>query len=330
MHERLDIDFASRGTTCRAWFYPARTDDLRGPSGVPCVVMAHGFGGTRDAGLEPYAERFAAAGLAVFLFDYRHFGASDGEPRQLLSVRRQLHDWKVAISVARRQLDVDAERVALWGSSFSGGHVIAAAAADRRVAAVTSQGPMMDGLAAVANLVSYAGFGAFLKLGWAGIRDVLGDLAGADPHYVPIVGRPGEVAVMTSADAYDGFHVIAPPDWRNEVTARTALALAFYRPGRRANRLPCPALIQICDEDSIAPVYSAEAAALHAGTRATERHYRIGHFDIYRDAGFRQSSADQIAFFSDHLSARAIDNRRRERSRAEREDRGKSPIRLGR
>ena len=62
MHERLDIDFISRGTTCRAWFYPARTDALRTDAGVPCVVMAHGLGGTRDAGLEPYAERFASAG----------------------------------------------------------------------------------------------------------------------------------------------------------------------------------------------------------------------------------------------------------------------------
>ncbi|GAB3682207.1 alpha/beta hydrolase [Salinisphaera aquimarina] len=329
MHERLDIDFPVNGTTARAWFYPARGDAFRSPAGVPCVVMAHGLGGTRDAGLEPYAERFAAAGLAVFLFDYRHFGASDGEPRQLLSVRRQLRDWKAAINVARRQLDVDPERIALWGSSFSGGHVIAAAAADKQVAAVTSQGPMMDGLAAVLNLASYAGILQLLKLSWAGIRDLIANLAGADPYYIPIVARPGKLASMSSADAYDGYHAITPPDWRNEITARSMLTLALYRPGRRANRLACPVLIQICDEDSVAPAYAAEAAALHAGTRATERHYRIGHFDIYRDAGFRQSSADQIAFFSEHLSSQAIDKRRREHGKAEREDRGKSPIRLG-
>ncbi|MBO9470305.1 alpha/beta hydrolase [Endozoicomonas sp. G2_2] len=328
MHERLDIDFVSAGTTCRAWFYPARTDAFRTTEGVPCVVMAHGLGGTRDAGLEPYAERFASAGLAVFLFDYRHFGASDGEPRQLLSVRRQLHDWRVAISVARRQLDVDAERVALWGSSFSGGHVIAAAARDGQVAAVTAQGPMMDGLAAVTNLASYAGIVHLLKLTWAGIRDAINNLAGADPYLIPIVGRPGTLAAMSSDDAYDGYHAITPPGWRNEIAARFALTLALYRPGKRANRLPCPALIQICDEDSVAPPWAAEATALHAGERGRERHYKIGHFDIYRDAGFRQSSADQVAFFSEHLTPEAMETRRRERSRAKRADRGKSPISL--
>ena len=328
MHERLDIDFISRGTTCRAWFYPARSDALRTENGVPCVVMAHGLGGTRDAGLEPYAERFASAGLAVFLFDYRYFGASDGEPRQLFSVRAQLYDWKIAIAVARRQADVDPERIALWGSSFSGGHVVAAAARDGHVAAVTAQGPMMDGLAAVTNFVSYAGFMQLLKLTWAGIRDAINNLAGADPYMIPIVGRPGTLAAMTSEDAYDGYKAITPPDWRNEMAARFALTLAFYRPGRRANRLPCPILVQICDEDSVAPPWAAEATVLHAGERGRERHYKIGHFDIYRGAGFRQSSADQIAFFHENLTPEAMETRRRERGRAKREERGRSPISL--
>lgn len=328
MDERQDIEFKSNGVTCHGWFYPPRSEAYRGPAGVPCVVMAHGLGGTRDAGLEPYAERFADAGLAVLLFDYRHFGASDGEPRQLLSVRRQLRDWATAINVARSHHEIDAERIALWGSSFSGGHVIAAAAADKRVAAVTAQGPMMDGLAAVTNAISYGGFRLLLRLTWAGIRDVIGNLAGADPVYIPIVARPGGLATMATADAYDGYHAIAPPDWRNEIAARFALTLAFYRPGKRANRLPCPTLIQICDEDSVAPPWAAEATAQHAGSRAIERHYRIGHFDIYRDAGFRQSSTDQLAFFNDHLSLRAIDTRRKERSRNSREERGRSPIGL--
>jgi len=293
---------------------------------VPCVVMAHGLGGTRDAGLEPYAERFAAAGLAVFLFDYRHFGASDGEPRQLLSIRRQVHDWKVAVSVARRQLDIDPERIALWGSSFSGGHVIAVGAADKRIAAITSQGPLMDGLAAIAALRRYAGTGHLLRLAWAGIRDSIANLAGADPHYIPIVGPPGTLATMSSEDAYAGYRAITPPDWCNEIAARFVLALPFYRPGRRANRLACPTLVQICDEDSVAPVWAAEAAVLHAGDRGTEKHYRIGHFDIYRNAGFRQSSADQLAFFREHLSAE-VTNERRQR-RIPHDGVAPSPIRL--
>jgi uncharacterized protein len=95
---RTDAEFGSQGTTCRAWHY---TPDKNGGGTLrPCVVMAHGFGATRDASLEPYAERFAAAGMHVLLFDYRHFGASDGEPRQLLSVHRQLQDYAAAVGFA--------------------------------------------------------------------------------------------------------------------------------------------------------------------------------------------------------------------------------------
>ena len=91
--DRIDVEFLSHGTTCRAWLYRPQGSGPQHSAARPCVVMAHGFGATRDASLAPYAERFAAAGLAVLLFDYRHFGASDGEPRQLVSVRRQLDDY---------------------------------------------------------------------------------------------------------------------------------------------------------------------------------------------------------------------------------------------
>ena len=138
---RLDVDFESKGKTCRGWHFPPT--DSGGQR--PCIVMAHGFGVTRDCMLERYAERFAKEGFHVLLFDYRHFGDSDGEPRLLLSVRRQLADWQAAIDAARGLDGVDPGRIATWGSSFSGGHALVAAAKDGRVAAVSSQGPMMDG-----------------------------------------------------------------------------------------------------------------------------------------------------------------------------------------
>ena len=138
---RQDVEFSSGGVTCRAWLFS--------PSSVhtgksPCIVMAHGFGATREASLAQYAERFAEDGYFALVFDYRHFGASDGLPRQLLSIHSQLEDYQAAIDFARTLPAVDPERIALWGSSFSGGHVIAAAVNDGRVAAVSSQCPMMD------------------------------------------------------------------------------------------------------------------------------------------------------------------------------------------
>jgi fermentation-respiration switch protein FrsA (DUF1100 family) len=135
-----EVRFTSAGTTCAGVHLAGEGDAFAGAEGTrPCVVLAHGFGGTVDSGLLPYAERFAAAGLDALAFDYRHFGTSEGEPRQLLSIPAQLQDYACAIAFARTLPEVDPERIVVWGTSFSGGHVVAAAVADGRVAAAIAQ-----------------------------------------------------------------------------------------------------------------------------------------------------------------------------------------------
>lgn len=300
--DREDFEFGSQGITCRAWFYPAQHEGRIDKNGVPCIVMAHGLGGTRDAGLEPYAQAFADAGFAVLLFDYRYFGASDGQPRQLLKVSAQLADWKAAIRAARDVEGIDPERIALWGTSFSGGHVIRLAAADSRIAAVVAQGPMLDGRASVLEVWRRNGLWHVLKLTAAALRDHLANLAGAEPYRIPLVARPGRLAAMNTADAYDGYTALTPGDWRNDMTARVLATLALYRPGTAMARLDCPALIQICDEDSVAPAEASERLVARGGDQVIERHYHLGHFEIYRDAGFRQASADQLDFFKRALA----------------------------
>ena len=144
---REDITFRSGGQTCAAWLY--LPDGAHGST--PCVVMAHGFGGTREDAVPRFAERFVAAGLAALVFDYRHFGDSEGEPRQLLDIGLQLEDWTAAIACARTRPEIDETRIALWGSSFSGGHVVPTGARDGHVQAVISQAPFADGLKQLAS-----------------------------------------------------------------------------------------------------------------------------------------------------------------------------------
>lgn len=293
--QRQDVSFRVRGTDLAGWWYRPESSST---GQTPCIIMAHGLGGTRDAGLEPYAQAFAAAGFLVLLFDYRFFGASGGEPRQLFSVRHQLADWAGAIAWARRQPQTDTARIALWGSSFSGGHVIVAAARDRRIAAVSAQNPMTSGLAAVANMAGYAGIGALARLSRLALRDQLRGLTGREPLYAPIVAAPGETAAMSSADAAAGYQAIAPANWRNELTPRMALHLPLYSPIRYARRLNCPLLIIACMDDSVAPAASAEATAARAGLQAELKRYDgVRHFDIYVGEGFRRSCADQLDFF---------------------------------
>ncbi|RMF21591.1 MAG: alpha/beta hydrolase [Deltaproteobacteria bacterium] len=296
------IEFASGGITCRGLFFEGRGESLRGDAGLPCVVIAHGFGGTVDAGLEAYGHRFADAGMHALAFDYRHFGTSDGEPRQLISIGSQLADWAAAIAYARSLPGVDADRIALFGTSFSGGHVVEVAVADGRVAAVVSQCPMMDGLAALKNIAGYGALLQVLQLTWAGLDDLARSLIGLSPRMVPIVGPPGSLAAMTTPDAEPGYRAIAPPGFRNEVCARICLGVGAYRPGLKADRLPCPILVCACEKDSVAPVEAAKDAVRRAGALGHLKLYPIGHFDIYVGEHFERAVTDQISFLRVQLA----------------------------
>jgi dienelactone hydrolase len=293
---REDVEFQSSGTTCRGWlFRPASS-----AAPTPLVVMAHGFGGTRDLRLPAYAQRFADAGFASLIFDYATFGASDGAPRNDHDWRRQLVDWHAALSFARGLPGVDAGRIALWGTSFAGGLVVSVAAREPDVAAIVCQCPLLDGRAASLEIVRYGGLGSLLRLGAVGVRDVAGAAFGRPPRYVPLVAKPGALGVMTSADAWDGhsrFQVATRP----EVTARSALRVSGFRPIRDASRVQCPALLQICTRDTVAPVSAVEAAAKRM-PRADVVRYPVGHFDIYFDEAFEQSVRDQTAFLRRHLA----------------------------
>jgi hypothetical protein len=297
------VEFQSGGVTCRGVHVRGTGDELARDGRRACVVLGHGFCGTVDSGLVPFAERFAAAGVDALAFDYRHFGSSDGEPRQLLSIKRQLEDYAAAVAFARSLEGVDPERIVLWGYSFAGGHVIAAAVADGRVAAVISQLPSMDGVATLANLVRYAGMGPLVRLTMLGVRDLIASLRGRPPVMLAAVGAPGTLAAMTSPDAEPGFRAIAGPTWRNEVAARVALATGAYRPGLQAGRLPCPLLVQIGDRDAIVPVKAAQDAAFRATGRAEVRTYPIGHFDVCTGDAFERAVADQLHFLRRHLGA---------------------------
>jgi fermentation-respiration switch protein FrsA (DUF1100 family) len=285
---QTDVVFSSDGVDCAAWLYQP---DGEGPH--PMVVMAHGFSATRDQRLDAYAERFRTAGLGVLLFDYRHFGASGGEPRQLLDIGRQQADFRAAVAYARAIDWVDPARVTLFGSSFSGGHVLVVAARDAQIAAVVAQCPFTDGLASLPKL----GAKNIALATIAGVRDQLGALLGRPPRYIPAVGPPGTFAVMSSPDAEPGFSALTPAqtDWVNRVAARVALRVGVYRPGRVVARVGCPILFCVCDRDAITP--AGPTLKYAATARSGEvRRYPVGHFEIYVGEPFEHAVADQVEF----------------------------------
>lgn len=138
---RKDVEYTAGKQLCRAWLYLPQSG-----APAPIVIMGHGLGGTREMRLDAFAERFCDAGYACLVFDYRHFGASEGQPRQLLDIDLQLEDWTAAVKFARALPTVDTSRVILWGTSFGGGHALVTAARDRNISAVISQCPFTDGM----------------------------------------------------------------------------------------------------------------------------------------------------------------------------------------
>ena len=135
-----EVGFTSEGVECAGWHFTAANDTLDTPAGRPVVVMAHGLAGTMDSGLAPFAEALASAGLDVLAFDYRGFGASQGSPRQTVSMTGQLADYRAAMAAAARLPGVDPQRLVLWGVSLSGGHDGGRSAAGRRPAAARALG----------------------------------------------------------------------------------------------------------------------------------------------------------------------------------------------
>jgi alpha-beta hydrolase superfamily lysophospholipase len=282
---RQDLSFAAGADTCAAWFYPA----AGARPARPIIVMAHGLSGTRRDRLGNFAERFSAAGVAALVFDHRGFGDSSGEP-DLFHPARQLEDWRAAISHARSLPMVDPGRVATFGSSMGGGNALAAAAADRRIAAAISQVPFLD-------IVSQTHRSSPRVLG----RMLFAALRG---KHMPAVGTPGEAAFINAPGAEAGWRrVVALGEdsrWRDRVSSRWLLGRPF-RPIRHARDLHCPWLVCVGEADRVARPGPAIRAARRAPRGELRTYPGIDHFDVYDGPGHEAVVADQLAFLQNHL-----------------------------
>ncbi len=291
--------FLSGGTKCAV---TVLRPDTSSEVPIPAIVMAHGFGSPRALRLYAYAERFAAAGYAAVVFDYRGFGDSDGEPRQLLDISMQHDDWKAALSFARSRPGIDAGKIVAWGTSFGGGHVLTLAGRGEALAAVIAQVPHVSGPAAVRA----TGIAASLRIAPYAIRDQINAFLGRKPVYVPLVGRTGDLGIMTTPDALPGLEQLiidsdlAPDAYRQDVAARIGLKIGLYSPERVVSKITCPTLIQIARNDAITPCAVAERAAGRI-PRATVRIYDCSHFDPYVEPAFTGIITDQLAFLRDNV-----------------------------
>ena len=298
---RNDIEFpATDGTILRGWHY---LPDTRGGK-HPTIVMAHGFSAVKEMYLDKYADAFTKAGFASVVYDNRNFGASAGVPRQEIDPWLQIRDYSDAITFARGLSETDAERIGVWGSSYSGGHVLVVAAIDRRVKCVVSQVPAISGSQGFRRLLR-ADFIAGLNAQLA--EDRRNRAAGKPPAMVPVIDEnPAAVSALPTADSYKWFsetHKSCAPSWRNEVTLRTLEYGFGYEPGAYIGSIsPTPLLLIVAVNDHLA----VSDLAIKAYEQACEPKKLVllpgGHFDAYVEE-FDQSCQPTCEWFATHLMA---------------------------
>ena len=298
MTTTIDIEFRSGATTLRGWLI--RPAAASAPS--PVVVMAHGFSAVKEQSLPRFAGRFAEAGLASLVFDNPGLGASDGEPRGDLEPWAQVRAYRDAITFAGTRPELDAARLGVWGSSFSGAHVLAVAAVDRRVRCVVSQVPLISGFRALQRLSAAEAFGPMLEALDADRRAVF---AGAEPARMPVVSAdPAGPAALPGARAFDYFtRVAAAERWRNECTLRTLDRVIEYDVTGFLPRIaPTPLLMIVAGNDTTTPTDEALSAFALALEPKRVVITAGDHFAPYAEE-FDRAAGAAAGWFREHLRA---------------------------
>ncbi len=286
--------------TLRGWHY--LPDNRAGK--VPTIVMAHGFSAVKEMYLDPFAEAFAKAGLGSIVFDNRNFGASDGEPRQEIDPWQQVRDYRDAITYAETLEATDPERIGIWGSSYSGGHVLVVGAIDRRVKCVVAQVPLISGHANARRLIRADNI--------AGLQKMFEDdrrarMQGKPPAMIPVVSEnPAGPAALPTPNSWTWFTETGrtrAPSWRNEVTLRSVEMFTEYEPGTYIGHIsPTPLMMVVALGDHL--TVADQALAAYERALAPKRLVTLpsGHFDAYV-AGFDAASGAATEWFVQHLIA---------------------------
>ncbi|TPS34625.1 alpha/beta hydrolase [Acinetobacter baumannii] len=262
------------------------------------IIMAHGFAGLRQFKLIQYAQRFAQAGYAVILFDYRYWGGSTGKPREMISINSQLEDWKTMIQYASTCKFIDNRRIVLWGTSLSGGYALSLASELKNIQAIMVQIPYVDG-AETAKLYPLQRYPQALKLS---SQDYMGSKMGLNPKRLPVVDQY-KLCFMPTADSYYGYLSIVNPDyyWSGEVPARVFFNLMRYRPIQLVRQINIPFLFIAAQHDSLIPIESSREAATNIAPFVSYHEWDMKHFDIYHGSWFEKAVTTQLEFLHQHI-----------------------------
>jgi fermentation-respiration switch protein FrsA (DUF1100 family) len=270
--------------------------------------MAHGVAAVKEMFLEPIARRFAEAGIAALLFDYRSYGASGGEPRQRVFPRDQIEDYRGALTWLSLRSEIEAGRLGIWGTSFGGGTVLHVAAYDSRVTAVVSQVGAMD-----LYQITRAALGAekFASLEQMTVQERVRHATQGGEAYILDIGLPGDgLALQTDRDSYEfaqEAQATVAPSWRNEVAMSSIESILEHAPARSIELIaPRPLLMILAKDDTISSSDLIRAAFARAGEPKRLLEVEGGYYSVYpwsKGRSADQASQAATEWFAEHLLA---------------------------
>jgi pimeloyl-ACP methyl ester carboxylesterase len=262
------------------------------------IIMAHGLACLRQFKLVQFAQRFAQAGHAVVLFDYRYWGGSTGRPRELVSLQAQLEDWRTMLMHVAQRKSIDSRKIVLWGISLSAGYVLDIASENKNIQAVIALNPFVDG-AESAKQYPLQLLPKALKIS---SQDYMGAKVGMQPKSLPVVSEQ-ELCFVPVAGAYEGYQSILHSDyyWSGEIPARVFFNLIRYRPMQNLRRIAVPVLYIASKQDSLIPLEISREAATNIAPYADYHEWEMRHFDIYHGKWFEKAVAVQLDFLNQHI-----------------------------
>jgi uncharacterized protein len=299
---RRDVCFLSEGLSCAGWYYVP--GDVAPGEPRPAIVMAHGWSGVKEMGLANFADAFAAAGFVVLVFDYRNFGTSEGKPRCQVIPSEQRRDYKNAITWVSAQSEVDPNRIGLWGTSFSGGHVMVVAAEDRRVKAVVAHVPAVGIRSTTLHWLRQGLFREVLYTAGLLVKQLLHP---GKSITIPVVSPGRGPATLPGQEAWEWKQRTMPlaPSWRNEVTVRSVFAAMRDSVRPAIPRIaPTPLLMVVANRDDYCFTDEQLRAFAEAGEPKKLLEVDGGHFDFYDGPGLSQVLPAEVEWFQTHLGTR--------------------------
>lgn len=267
-----------------------RPENIKKPA---LIIMAHGFAALRQFHLIPFAQRFAQAGYAVLLFDYRYWGGSTGKPRELVSIQAQLDDWYQVLTHAFNRKDINTQQIIVWGTGLSGGYVLKLAADVQKIAAVIAQVPFLDG-SETAKLYPMHQYPKALKMS---SQDYVGSKIGIKALKLPVV-HPYALSFFPHSESYNGYMSIVDAHyfWSGEVAARALFELFRFRPIQFVQNIKKPMLLLCATKDRQTPIQTSRLVKEKMQQYAEYLEWDMHHFDIYHDQYLENAIVAQLSF----------------------------------